>query len=430
MKEEMELARVLPERGPIFTRIEALGYRCLRYVSQPLRPFQILIGPNASGKSTFLDVVGFLADLTRDGLEAAVASRTADPKHLVWMRTGGRFELAVETSIPPALRAAASGSQLDTCRYELAVDGQESLRIVGENLWLKPDGQRGGGGGAHAFPEPEIPPGTILKNPRKTPPAWKKVVARGSEPRSVLFVAETTGWNSRFRLRTDRGALGSLPDDSELFPVATWFRATLQEGVRRIVLASDAMRRPSPPGRPRSLLTNGANLPWLVDRLQQEPQRFNLWLEHLREALPEVETVETGEQMHDRAKYLVLTNRNGLKAFSWMCSDGTLRLLALTLLPFLGESDGTYLIEEPENGIHPQAIETVFQSLSSVYQAQVLCASHSPVLLAMSEPAQLLCFARGPAGETAVVAGSEHPRLEQWKGAVDLGTFLAGGVLS
>jgi len=38
-------------------RIEALNYRSLRYVSQALCPFQLLIGPNASGKSTFLDVV-------------------------------------------------------------------------------------------------------------------------------------------------------------------------------------------------------------------------------------------------------------------------------------------------------------------------------------------------------------------------------------
>lgn len=31
--------------------IEALNFRCLRYIRQPLRDFQILIGPNASGKT-------------------------------------------------------------------------------------------------------------------------------------------------------------------------------------------------------------------------------------------------------------------------------------------------------------------------------------------------------------------------------------------
>lgn len=37
--------------------IEAKGYRCLRYVRQALGDFHVLVGSNASGKTTFLDVV-------------------------------------------------------------------------------------------------------------------------------------------------------------------------------------------------------------------------------------------------------------------------------------------------------------------------------------------------------------------------------------
>lgn len=50
--------------------IEALNFRSLRYVRQRLTDFQILIGPNASGKSTFLNTVGFLRDLLTKGLDA------------------------------------------------------------------------------------------------------------------------------------------------------------------------------------------------------------------------------------------------------------------------------------------------------------------------------------------------------------------------
>jgi predicted ATPase len=38
-------------------------------------------------------------------------------------------------------------------------------------------------------------------------------------------------------------------------------------------------------------------------------------------------------------------------------------LLALTLVAYVPARDRIYLIEEPENGIHPQAVETVFHSL-------------------------------------------------------------------
>ena len=56
-------------------RIEALNYRCLRYVSQPLEHFHVLVGPNASGKSTFLDVLGLIRDLLTKGLDDAILTR-------------------------------------------------------------------------------------------------------------------------------------------------------------------------------------------------------------------------------------------------------------------------------------------------------------------------------------------------------------------
>ena len=56
-------------------RIEVLNYRCLRYVSQPLEHFHVLVGPNASGKSTFLDVLGLIRDLLTKGLDDAILAR-------------------------------------------------------------------------------------------------------------------------------------------------------------------------------------------------------------------------------------------------------------------------------------------------------------------------------------------------------------------
>ena len=53
-------------------RIEASGFRSLRYVSQRLGPFHVLVGPNASGKSAFLDVLAFLSDLQRLDLDHAI----------------------------------------------------------------------------------------------------------------------------------------------------------------------------------------------------------------------------------------------------------------------------------------------------------------------------------------------------------------------
>jgi predicted ATPase len=111
----------------MITRIEALNYRCLRYIRQDLGPFHILVGPNASGKTTFLDVVAFLGRLVTDGPEAAVVERTQNFEDLVWGRHGDRFELAIEVAIPEDRRPCLDEQQFGTVRYEVRI-GLESTR--------------------------------------------------------------------------------------------------------------------------------------------------------------------------------------------------------------------------------------------------------------------------------------------------------------
>jgi predicted ATPase len=124
----------------------------------------------------------------------------------------------------------------------------------------------------------------------------------------------------------------------------------------------------------------------------------------------------------------MLGYKNGVEAPSWVLSDGTLRLLALTILAYRPHFKGVYLIEEPENGVHPTAVQTIYQSLSSVYDSQVLVTSHSPVLLNLTKPEELLCFQKTPEG-AEIVRGDNHPLLQDWKGEVSLSQLFAAGVL-
>jgi predicted ATPase len=421
--------------NPLLTCIEALNYRSLKYVSERVSPFQTLVGPNGSGKSTFLDVVGFLGDLLRIGPYRSiigdgngVAQRAADLTHLTWMRQSHRFELAVDLAIPENLRDVGKATE---ARYEIALEAQgvsQEVQLAAETLWLKGMPDSPVDHPTTLFPLGRPAPPTLLHE--KKPKGWKKVVNKIAAAGNDYFMSETTDWNNSFRLGPNKSALANLPEDEERFPVAIWVKRFLMEGVRKVVLNAEAMRRPSSPGAPRHFLPDGSNLPWVVHALQQNhPGRFVDWIRHFQTAIPDLHTISTHSRAEDNHRYIVVEYSNGLKAPSWVVSDGTLRMLALTLLAYLPDAEGIYLIEEPENGIHPKAVETVYQSLSSVYSAQILCASHSPVVLGMAKPAELLCFAKSETGETAIVRGDQHPRLKHWKGTLDLGTLFAAGVL-
>lgn len=416
--------------------IEALNYRSLRYVRQPLCPFQILIGPNGSGKTTFLDVPSLLAHLVQAGLEAAIGGddrlsiplRATDARQLLWKQQGHLFELAVELPIPANLPRGNGAAAQQVCRYELAID-TDAVGIAAENLFLIPQVDETPRGKLDLFPSPLNTPATILVKPNAPlPKGWKKVIRRNHADKATFF-AENSNWQNPFKILSDRTALASLPEDPERFPVACWFRAQLTEQMHRLVLSSEHMRLPSPPARQKGFRVDGSNLPWIVDRLQQNPERFAQWLAHLQEALPEFRDFSTVLREEDRHRYLTARAIEEVALPSWVLSDGTLRMLVLTLLAYVEDLSGSYLIEEPENGIHPKAMESVFQSLSSVYDAQILCATHSPVLLSLAKPAQLLCFAKTADGQTDVIQGDQHPVLRDWQRTIDLETLFASGVL-
>lgn len=422
---------------PVITLIEALNYRCLRYVHRPLGNFRVLVGPNASGKTTFLDVVAILGRLVVDGLEDALAERSRNFRDLLWRHEGNRFELAVEARLPDELRPTLGRPEHDTIRYEVAFainpESQE-IEIAAESGILKtsehdprrPVQER------LIFPDMIERPHTIIsgRSDKRSQLVFKKTPGGNDNYYSEVYESSGEGWVPAFRLGPRKSTLANLPEDETRFPASTWLKGLLIDGVRQYVLNSRLMRNPSPPYLQRELRPDGSNLPWVVADLERRtPERHRAWVGHVRSALPDLTNVTTVEREEDRHRYLVLEYDGGLRIPSWMASDGTLRLLALTIPAYIPHFSGIFLIEEPENGIHPRAVETMFQSLSSVYDAQILLATHSPVILSVTQPADVLCFARSQDGATDIVSGDQHPSLRDWKGETNLGTLFAAGVL-
>lgn len=417
----------------MITLIEALNYRCLKYISQPLGPFHVLVGPNASGKTTFLDVIAFLGKMVSEGLDGAVQERTTNFEDLTWNRTGKDFELAIEALIPDEKKKhLLPENGFDKIRYEVAFGinaPSGEVEIQSEKaLLLKPRAR------LHEAPDlfPKVPlsPRTVMTAKTGKRYGNQLVINKVRGGNDNFYSESGKGWAPSFKLGPRKSSLGNLPADESNFPVATWLKTLLIEGVQQFVLNSLIIRKASAPGQVRGFKPDGSNLPWVIDNLQKKhEEKFRSWLAHLQTALPDIESIRTVERPDDKHRYLVACYKGGPEVPSWMVSDGTLRLMALTLPAYLPEFRGVYLIEEPENGIHPRAVETAFQSLTSVYNAQILMATHSPVILSMVDIDKVLCFAKDPEGATAVVLGSEHPALKEWRGEQNLGVLFAGGVL-
>lgn len=417
-------------------RVQVLHYRVFKYVDIRLSNFQILIGPNASGKSTFLDGINLIKDILNGSPQIAVERRASRFDELLWKQQGDKFEIAIELEIPSDIKQRLKDKEFSLVRYEISLqlDDRKGVAIGGENLWLinesiSADSSRQNREQRTLFPmEPEEP--EYLVSPRKwTPPGWRKIISKSAQGNDY-FKSETTDWNITYRFGPLKASLARLPEDEERFPISLWTKDFLMEGVQFLQLNSSAMRLSCRPDLPVDFQVDGSNLPKVIQYLQKgQPDSFTRWLKHIQTALPEIEKIEVKEKPDDRFLYLNIKHKSGVELPSWVISDGTLRLLAQTIIAYLPKKNRIYMIEEPENGLHPLAIETIFQSLSSVYDNQVLLASHSPAILGLAEPKDILCFSKTASGAVDIVRGEEHPKLKDWRKGMDLGMLHGAGVL-
>lgn len=438
----------------MITRIEAINYRCFRHLDLSVGAYQVFAGVNGSGKTTLLDIPVLLGDLLRDGVANAFlqlpahqdSPRAQSFDELMHRKQGDFFGLALEVDLPdeivrklidvneyrvPKRMLNDPNQWLQAMRYEVRFElfNRRELQVREEFLYLMPKSESQMGRGKKQL--------SGVGNEPLESWHWHLIVERRDSATAILRTEmprkpATKRQELPMQLNPEELALANVFADVEKFPATTWLRDLLRRGVMQYMPSGSALRKPCPPGRLMGeLRTDGANLPWLVLHLkQQQPELFADWVEHVQTALPNIMQINAVEREEDHHAYLRVTYAGDYEVTSSGLSDGTLHILALTILPYLRELPELICVEEPENGIHPRAIETVLQSLSSIYDAQVWVTTQSPVVLAHTEDLTAVMVMQTQADGSAVaVRGSEHPRLRDWQGSIDLGSLFAAGVL-
>ncbi|MCY4564854.1 MAG: hypothetical protein OXE40_10310 [Gammaproteobacteria bacterium] len=408
-------------------RIQVLNYRCLRYVDVALDRFHVLAGATGSGKSTFLDAVGFLGDLIRDGPEAAVRKRTDDLRDLVWGRPAEdlRFEIAAEFEIPDDLREQLGGdSGFQRFRYEIAVTERSGgPAIESERGILMPEATDRASPQESLFTDPPPPPPSVPSGGRRH---GSMTVFSKHAPGNDSFNVESkaTGskaWSVRIVFGPHRSTLANLPDTPESFPVATYIRDLLASQVNSMAIQGAGLRPPSPPGgQADRLLSDGSNLSWVLHRFRErDAAGYRDWIADLRTALPQLKDILVSIRDGDRHACLTVRDAAGTALPSSVVSTSVLRLAAYTLIRHLPATRGVYLIPYPETGLDAPSLKAAYQAFSSTSNAQMLVATASPSLLGLAKPEAILCCFRDADGLTNVVAGNAHPEFESWQGRRD-----------
>lgn len=351
-------------------RFHVQGFKSLGDVEVELAPLVVLFGPNAAGKSNFLEALFLLSRLgTEQTLSAAFEPPLRGyPLEAFGMPAGGLEELlrqdTAELAIEADFRSARSNAAPDL-RYRIAVRIQpKSGAFEVADEYLAQLGKENGAG-----PTPRI---ERLKD-------GEKLLAIRELGKQVPRL-EPIGLNHS--LVSDRQFSGE-----SRFPDLDRLRGELSAWQTYYLDPRLAMREPQPAKEVSDIGSRGESIAPFLYRLKQSApfrKHFDAIRRALTAAIPTIQDLDVDLDPR-RGTLDILIEQEGTRFSSRVVSEGTLRVLALCCLaanPWPGE---LIAFEEPENGVHPRRIEVIADLLASIAlskRSQVVVTTHSPTLIA------------------------------------------------
>jgi len=320
------------------TKLKAHNFKSLVDFELELSPFNCLVGLNGSGKSTVLQFIDFLSQQMRGDFDGWLASRSWKPKDL-------KSHLTKKGNIEFSVRIR--DGQERSCTWEANFNTQ-TLRCTWERI-ITPDVY------------------LIVKQGRltiRTRPTSTRIHPQ-LMPSPVAFEYQGSILSQLLDVR--------LP--APLVELKEYFLA-----VRSHDLLSPELLRQRTRGSEGYLGLGGQKIAAFIHELGDE-KKARL-AKQLKKVYPHLDAVLT-RSLRSGWKQLEIVEHYGSKVPPFNTearhiNDGLLRLMAILAVL---ESDHRFvLFDEIENGINPELIEFVLDTLTTT-RKQVLVTTHSPMIL-------------------------------------------------
>ena len=368
-------------------RVEIENFKSIRYAKVDLSPINVLIGANGAGKSNFIEFFKLLNQIYQQDLQIYVARNSGADNFLYFGRKQSKF-------LSGNIFFENKNKQVTNCyKFQLMPDATNTLFLQEEQSGYNLNAEKEG-----------------------LPEKWDNKTYIGQS--RILFESTIKNSNS-FRDKY-------LRDYLEGFRVYHFHDTSFTAPAKQFSRLHDNV----------FLREDGSNLAAFLYRLQKkEPfafqlieatirsiapffKSFDLSPDHLNEDAIELKWLEVGSDMYLNAHNL---------------SDGTLRMICLITLLLQPKLPETIIIDEPELGLHPFAINKLAGLIKSAAQkdCQIIFSTQSVGLIDNFEPEDIIVTDRED--KQSVFQRLNSDDLRDWLEAYSLGELwnknLIGGRL-
>jgi predicted ATPase len=353
------------------------NFKSLRAVTCEFERFTVIVGANASGKTSILDGLQYLALSTRDRLGRLLTADSLPPE----LRSRGasgdmRLELRGDFDGNEAgvdLRVAFS-ERVDE-EEKLAWHSTVTLEWAGQQ---QTSAQRG----------PERP--TVFEEPiaRKLYSALRPRKLR-LDPQKLAMPSYNDRPGETPLLAIDGDGLAAVLLDMKAREPDVFDE--IQEAACRVVPSLQRIRL-----RPAKVVRA------TTQHIQINESEFD----------HPVEQLYSGHQ-------LLLDFKGAPSIPAPLASDGTLLTIGVLTALCAKPQPRLLLLDDIDEALHPRAQKELVAQLRQVLERrselQIIATSHSPYLLDCFAPTEVLLTAARPDGSTACAKLSEHPDIGRWK---------------
>lgn len=366
-------------------RVKIENYKSFQNLSIELRPLSVIFGPNAAGKSNFLDALYFLSRaVSKKNLKEAFEGHRGFPLESFHYGDEGydgllkksnlRFTIEVDIEISPQIRKKVE--EIVQAKRKGIDSPSSSKKIITEHLLR------------YRLTVEALPETGYLRVRDERLCAIKH---NGEEKKRRAFL-EREG--NRIHLRMEGQAhpvFHQIGLDHTIlstalyephYPHITAFRIELANWYTYYLEPKTLMREEVPLAEIESLGPRGENLAAFLNTLKYKHKKgFESLNLSLKRILPTDASIEVEHLKEGRVGLLL--SENGIRFSARLISEGTLRLIGL-LCAIHPQNPATMVaFEEPENGVHPVRLRIISDALKNAAQSygkQIILTTHSPIL--------------------------------------------------
>ncbi|MCV0392522.1 MAG: AAA family ATPase [Nitrosopumilus sp.] len=403
-------------------RIKIHNFKNFRDLDLELEKLNVIVGQNASGKSNFKQIFSFLKDIVTDGLDDAISYQGGSE----YLRNFSSKDMTLKMEIhfvsdepneverihPRGDYAIVVTTKKIVYKFALQFFKNSNYKIIKDELIIS--------GSFEDESQNKILSGNIIFSKH-----GKDIKQKYDFPSTAGSILQRQYEIFEFSPLTDKQLL--LEAKLFGFMVKNWYDFLNTMGIYDFDPRS--LKSPSGFRSGTDLHYNGSNLSFILNQINQDPKKRKTLTRYVHDMLPFFKSISIERTTDGSLRFNLNETYNSKKMPAIYVSDGTVNVIALTIVLFLQNNHLTF-IEEPERNIHPGILSNLVQLFDDASEEnQIIVTTHNTNILDHIKLENILIVSRNTEGDSNVIKPINDEELKKFKKVMSMKYLMTQNML-